>query len=172
MKKSNYLVLAISALVSIFLLYLWYALGFNQIDSPLDLVITIIWWALIVLLVVMINKLEKTRQQRIRTVYLAPGALYNSETGVRELEEGTTPIEAMQTVLEGLEYDFDTQDLPDRDELDFTYVVKTEEYKPAKDEDDEDAEPTWKGSVIKIDREGEHTETEFDGIEQLSAALA
>lgn len=169
MKKSNYLVLAISALVSIFLLYLWYALGFNQIDSPLDLVITIIWWALIVLLVVLVNKVEKTRQQRIRTVYLAPAVLYNSETGVRELEEGTTPIEAMQTVLEELKYGFDTEDLPDREELDFDYVVKTEEYKPA---EDEDSEPTWKGSVIKIDREGENIETEFDGIEQLSAALA
>ena len=135
MKKSNYLVLAISALVSIFLLYLWYSLGFNQIDNPLDLVISIIWWALIVALVVWINKLEKTRQQRIRTVYLAPAALYNSETGVRELEDGANPVEAMQTVLEGLEYGFDTQDLPSRDEVDFTYVVKTEEYKPAEDED-------------------------------------
>lgn len=169
MKKSNYLVLAISALVSIFLLYLWYSLGFNQIDNPLDLVISIIWWALIVALVVWINKLEKTRQQRIRTVYLAPAALYNSETGVRELEDGANPVEAMQTVLEGLEYGFDTQDLPSRDEIDFTYVVKTEEYKPA---EDEDSEPTWKGSVIKIDRAGENSETDFDGIGQLSAALA
>ena len=169
MKKSNYLVLAISALVSIFLLYLWYSLGFNQIDNPLDLVISIIWWALIVALVVWINKLEKTRQQRIRTVYLAPAALYNSETGVRELEDGANPVEAMQTVLEGLEYGFDTQDLPSRDEVDFTYVVKTEEYKPA---EDEDPEPTWKGSVIKIDRAGENSETDFDGIGQLSAALA
>ena len=169
MKKSNYLVLAVSALVSIFLLYLWYSLGFNQIDSPLDLVIAIIWWVLIVLLVVWINKLEKTRQQRIRTMYLAPAALYNSETGVRELKEGTTPIEVMQAVLGELEYGFKTQDLPSRDEVDFTYVVKTEEYKPA---DDDDSEPTWKGTVIKIDREGENAETEFDGIEQLSAALA
>ena len=169
MKKSNYLVLAISALVSIFLLYLWYSLGFNQIDSPLDLVITIIWWALIVALVVWINKLEATRQQRIRTVYLAPGTLYNSETGVRELEAGTNPVEAVQTVLGELEYGFDTQDLPSRDELDFTYVVKTDEYKPAQGED---SEPTWKGTVIKIDRAGENAQIDFDGIEQLSAALA
>ena len=168
MKKSNYLVLAVSALVSIFLLYLWYSLGFNKIDDPLDLVISIIWWALIVLLVVWINKLEKTRQQRIRTMYLAPAVLYNSETGVRELKEGTTPVEAMQAVLGELGYGFDTQDLPSRDEVAFTYVVKTEEYKPAVDDD---SEPTWKGQVIKINCEGENIETEFDGIEQLSAAL-
>lgn len=169
MKKSNCLVLAVSALASIFLLYLWYALGFNKIDDPLDLVIAIIWWVLIVVLVVWIKKLEKTRQQRIRTIYLAPTALYNSEMGVRDLEEDTTPVEAMQSVLGELKYGFDTQELPDREELDFAFVVKTEEYKPAKDED---SEPTWKGTVIKIDREGENGEIDFDGIEQLSKALA
>ena len=127
MKKSNYLVLAVSALVSIFLLYLWYSLGFNKIDSPLDLVISIIWWALIAVLVVWINKLEKTRQQRIRTMYLAPTVLYNSETGVRRLQPRASTVEAMQEVLEGLEYGFDTHDLPSRDEVDFAYVVKTDE---------------------------------------------
>lgn len=169
MKKSNYLVLAVSALVSIFLLYLWYSLGFNKIDSPLDLVISIIWWVLIAVLVVWINKLEKTRQQRIRTMYLAPAVLYNSETGVRRLQTGVNTVEAMQEVLEGLEYGFDTQDLPSRDEVDFTYVVKTDEYEPAQDKD---SEPTWKGSVVKIDHAGENVETAFDGIQQLSAALA
>ena len=92
MKKSNYLILAVSALVSIFLLYLWYSLGFNKIDGPLDLVISIVWWVLIAVLVVWINKLEKTRQQRIRTMYLAPAVLYNSETGVRRLQAGVNTV--------------------------------------------------------------------------------
>lgn len=169
MKKSNYLILAVSALVSIFLLYLWYSLGFNKIDGPLDLVISIVWWVLIAVLVVWINKLEKTRKQRIRTMYLAPAVLYNSETGVRRLQAGVNTVEAMREILEGLEYGFDTQDLPSRDEVDFAYVVKTDEYKPAQDKD---SEPTWKGSVVKIDRAGENIETAFDGIQQLSAALA
>ena len=169
MKKSNYLILAVSALVSIFLLYLWYSLGFNKIDGPLDMVISIVWWVLIAVLVVWINKLEKTRQQRIRTMYLAPAVLYNSETGVRRLQAGVNTVEAMREILEGLEYGFDTQDLPSRDEVDFAYVVKTDEYKPAQDKD---SEPTWKGSVVKIDRAGENIETAIDRIQQLSAALA
>ena len=51
MKKSNVIVFAIAAVLSIFLLWLWYFLGFNQIDSPLDLIISIIWWVVIVALI-------------------------------------------------------------------------------------------------------------------------
>ena len=44
MKKSNVIVLAVAALVAAFLLFLWYYLGFNRIDNPFDLVLTICWW--------------------------------------------------------------------------------------------------------------------------------
>lgn len=47
MKKSNIVVLTIAAVVSVFLLGLWFFLGFNQIDSPLDLVVSVIWWVAI-----------------------------------------------------------------------------------------------------------------------------
>ena len=33
-------------------------------------------------------------------------------------------------------------------------------------------DPTWKGAVIKIDRQNGNSETPFDGIDQLKAALA
>ena len=32
-------------------------------------------------------------------------------------------------------------------------------------------DPTWKGTVIKIDRQNGNSETSFDGIDQLKAAL-
>ena len=52
MKKSNWIGLAIAVLVDVFLLWLWFFLGFNQVDSPLDLVISIIWLVVIVAVVV------------------------------------------------------------------------------------------------------------------------
>ena len=33
-------------------------------------------------------------------------------------------------------------------------------------------DPTWKGTVIKIDRQNGNSEISFDGIDQLKAALA
>ena len=43
MRKSNDLVLGAAAVVAALLLVLWYHLGFNRIDSPLDLVLAIVW---------------------------------------------------------------------------------------------------------------------------------
>ena len=43
MKKSNVIITVVLAAVSIFLLALWYMLGFNEIDSPLDLVISVLF---------------------------------------------------------------------------------------------------------------------------------
>lgn len=48
MRKSNYLVLGAAAVDAALLLVLWYHLGFNRIDSPLDLVLAIVWWVGIV----------------------------------------------------------------------------------------------------------------------------
>lgn len=170
MKKSNYLVLAVSALVSVFLLYIWYAYGFNKIDNPLDLVISIIWWLLIVVLVVLINRWEAKRQRAIRTVYLAPAALYNSEVGVRQLD-AAAPADAAEAVLRGLEYGFGTKNAPARDKFDYRYVVKTETYKPAAS-GSSNAEPTWQGSLVTIDRVNGNTEKSFSSKKELVALLA
>ncbi len=170
MKKSNYLVLAVSALVSVFLLYIWYAYGFNKIDNPLDLVISIIWWLLIVALVVLINRWEAKRQRAIRTVYLAPAALYNSEVGVRQLDTAA-PADAAEAVLRGLEYGFGTKDAPARDKFDYRYVVKTETYKPAAS-GSSNAEPTWQGSLVTIDCVNGNTEKSFSSKKELVALLA
>ena len=42
MKKSNVLITAVIVVVSAFLLWLWYNLGFNHVDSPLDLVLSVV----------------------------------------------------------------------------------------------------------------------------------
>ena len=213
MRKSNYAVLGIAAVVAALLLALWYYLGFNSIDNPLDLVIAIVWWVAIVAVAVIISRVEQRRRRQIRTMYLSPNALYNSERGMVGFGDATA-VETMQQVLEELKYGFDTKDVPDEKKFKFEYVVQTDEYKADSSEDakagqdaakssegkaeqagavaegkavepadaasapdartaprsSEDA--TWKGTVIKIDRENGNTETKFESLEELKAALA
>ena len=128
MKKSNVIALAVAALVAAFLLFLWYYLGFNHIDNPFDLVLTICWWIGIGLIVAGIMYVEHKRQRQIRTIYVSPTALYNSEKGIVALHD-TTMMEAMRTILEKLEYDFSREDLPDKKTFDYRFVVQTDEYK-------------------------------------------
>ncbi len=169
MKKSNVIVLAVAALVAAFLLFLWYYLGFNHIDNPFDLVLTICWWIGIGLIVAGIMYVEHKRQRQIRTIYVSPTALYNSEKGIVALHD-TTMMEAMRTILEKLEYDFSREDLPDKKTFDYRFVVQTDEYKEGNEEKGE--EPTWKGTVTKIDRENGNVETSFEDEEELMNVLA
>lgn len=169
MKKSNVIVLAVAALVAASLLFLWYYLGFNRIDNPFDLVLTICWWIGIGLIVSGIMYVEHKRQRQIRTIYVSPTALYNSEKGIVALHD-TTMMEAMRNILEKLEYDFSREDLPDKKTFDYRFVVQTDEYKEGNEEKGE--EPTWKGTVIKIDRENGNVETSFEDEEELMNVLA
>lgn len=169
MKKSNVIVLAVAALVAAFLLFLWYYLGFNRIDNPFDLVLTICWWIGIGLIVSGIMYVEHKRQRQIRTIYVSPTALYSSEKGIVALHD-TTMMEAMRNILEKLEYDFSREDLPDKKTFDYRFVVQTDEYKEGNEEKGE--EPTWKGTVTKIDRENGNVETSFEDEEELMNVLA
>lgn len=169
MKKSNVIVLAVAALVAAFLLFLWYYLGFNHIDSPFDLLLTVVWWLGIALIVGGIIYVERKRQRQIRTIYVSPTALYNSEQGIVALH-GTTLMEAMRGILGELEYSFAKEDLPDRKTFDYRFVVQTDEYKEGNEEKGE--EPTWKGTVTKIDRENGNVETSFEDEQELLKALA
>ena len=169
MKKSNYIFLGISAVAAAFLLILWYWLGFNRIDNPLDLVLAILWWIGIVAIAFVITKLEDKRRKQIRTIYVSPTALYNSEKGVVGLK-GEPSVDAMEQLLQKLEYNFNKEDLPEQSKFDYRFVVQTDKYEEGDEEKDE--EPTWKGTVTKINRQGENVETDFDDVSQLREALA
>lgn len=169
MKKSNFVVFAIALLASIGLLALWYYLGFYRIDSPFDLALSIAWWLGIALLVAGIVYVERRRQRQIRTIYVSPTALYNSEQGIVALHD-TTTMAAMRGILEELEYSFKKEDLPDQKTFDYRFVVQTDEYKEGDEEKGE--EPTWKGTVTKIDRENGNVETSFEDEQELQNALA
>ena len=131
MKKSNWIGLAIAALADVFLLWLWFFLGFNQIDSPLDLVIFIIWLVVIAAVIVGVNHLERQREKRLRTIYVSPTAVFNKERGLVSLGSAAVAPGVMERILKDMEYGFDLKEMPKPEEFDCRYVVQTDEYKAA-----------------------------------------
>ena len=174
MKKNNIIVFGIAALLAAFLLWLWFYLGFNKVDDPFDLALAITWWVGIAVLVALIVYLEHRRQRQIRTIYVSSTALYNSEKGTVLLGDAVA-TDAMQEILQQLSYGFDGGGLPDKASFECLYVVKTDEYKKqsgAQGQQGASDEPTWKGTVVKIDRQNGNAEMEFANIQQLQEALA
>lgn len=169
MKKSNWIGLAIAVLVDVFLLWLWFFLGFNLVDSPFDLVISIIWLVAIVAVAVAVNRLERQREKRLRTIYVSSTAIFNKERGLVSLGSAAAAPRVIEGILGNLEYGFDPKELPKPEEFNCRYVVQTDEYKAA---DGEGGSPTWKGTVVAIDRAAGNREMPFSSRDELAAALA
>jgi len=91
MRKSNTIIAVIAIIAAIFLLWLWYFLGFNKVDYPLDMVLTIVWLAIVGVAVFVVHRREKIRQELVRRVFVtrANSRLYNSEAGVIAYTEAT-----------------------------------------------------------------------------------
>lgn len=155
MKKSNVILTALIAVASAFLLWLWFNLGFNNVDAPLDLVLSVVWWAIVLVGVGFAVKTEKTRQESVRTVYVGDGRYYNSETGVRMMPAGSSASDSIATVLANLEYGFDREDAPDPNDeenpANWTHVIRTSKYEPARDDDGEHKDETWEGEVVVVE---------------------
>lgn len=174
MKKSNIIVLAVAAAVSVFLLALWFILGFNHVDSPVDPLVTLVWWIVIVAAVLIINKVESTRRERIRSVYVGEGQLFNSELGLVSAQPGTSLVGNVASIVESLDYGFDKQDFPEEDQFTPRLLVRTTEYKREYDSSDEQSRDrqqrlTWKGEVVFPEGAGSR---EFNSPEELHAILA
>lgn len=167
MKVSNGIIFAISAAVAAFLLFLWFFLGFNQIDSPFDLVLAIVWWLGIALIIAAIALLEKRRKRQIQTIYVSPTALYNSEKGIVGLGDSSC-ISCMKNILQNLSYGFGKKDLPDSSTFDFRYIVQTDSFKQSNGQAEDSV---WKGSVIALNRKDENTETSFENEAELQSIL-
>lgn len=169
MKKSNWIGLAIAVLVDVFLLWLWFILGFNRIDSPLDLVISIIWLVAIVAVAAAVNRLERQREKRLRTIYVSSTAVFNKERGLVSLGSAAAAPSVMERILRDMEYGFDLKEMPKPEEFNCRYVVQTDEYKAT---GGEGGEPTWKGTVVAIDHAAGNREMPFSSRDELAAALA
>ena len=169
MKKSNWIGLAIAVLVDVFLLWLWFFLGFNQVDSPLDLVISIIWLVAIVAVAAAVNRLERQREKRLRTIYVSSTAVFNKERGLVSLGSAAAAPSVMERILRDMEYGFDLKEMPKPEEVNCRYVVQTDEYKAT---GGEGGDPTWKGTVVAIDHAAGNREMPFSSRDELAAALA
>lgn len=185
MKKSNVIIFVLLALASAFFLWLWFFLGLNRIDEPLDLVLSIVWWAVIAVAVGVIVKMERTRRRRIRTVYVGDGAAFNSEKGLVKLEGAAPMRETIAGILQSLKYDFERVDFPEKDEFEVKYFVRTKEFEgeerkdEASDADNATADQpaaaapqteqkTWKGEVFIVETKEERP---FDTPEELASIL-
>lgn len=185
MKKSNVIVFVLLALASAFFLWLWFFLGLNQVDEPLDLVLSIVWWAVIVVAIAVIVKMERTRRQRVRTVYVGDQATFNSERGLAAIEGSQPMPEVIAGILQNLKYDFSREDFPDKDRFTVKYFVRTKQFDAEEKQDAESAEveerasadaaesqieqKTWKGEVFIVETKEERP---FDTPEELASILA
>lgn len=145
MKKSNVIVLGIAAVASLFLLWLWWYLGFSAVDGPADILITIAWWLVIALVVFGIYRMEARRREQMRTIYVSPTALFNCESGLVECTNTAKRIDLVEEILKNMHYGMDFQDMPDPAEFAYSYIIRTKDYKGAND---------WHGTVVKVDRSG------------------
>lgn len=141
MRKSNWVIVAILVVASVIFLAMWYALGFNLVDDPLDLVVTIVWWVVIVAVCVLIKWSENKRRRFLRTSFLGSGVIYNPEAGIVRVESGEY-IPTLQRVLRNLDYSFDEKNINNEQRIRFTYIVRTDKFS--------DNGNTWVGEVVKV----------------------
>ncbi len=148
MRKSNVIVAIIVVLVSIFLLWLWFYLGFNHVDNPLDLVLSIIWWVIVAIAIFAIVKVEKRRKEYLRTTYIGSNYLYNPQVGIVNVEPDSTMIETLIQTLDELKYNFKIEDIPDDLNPRFKWIVRSEKF--------DDNGDKWEGEVVSTsDPEGD-----------------
>lgn len=174
MKKTNIIITAVAAIASIFLLWLWYFLGFNEVDSPTDLVVSVAWWAVVIGGAALVARFEKQRCYMIRTMYVAPNCLYNSEYGIAPLASGISAAPAaIARMLEGLEYSFHTEAAPDQSDpsqrVDFRYIVRTDVYKADDGNAGASSNERWEGEVVNV---ATGQTTPFTSRTELAALLA
>lgn len=163
MRKSNILIVAILVVASIFFLWLWNYLQFNHVDSPLDLIITIIWWVVIIGVCIAIHEVEKRRREAIRTIFLADDVLYNSEAGLKPLPaDPAACADAMESILENLEYGSRIRETPDETQVRFKRIVRSKKFSQNGD--------VWKGEIVCLTapRERHRFQSEQELVELLA----
>lgn len=138
MKKSNIIVYAVFGLLSAAFLGLWYYLGLNYVDEPLDLVLSSIWWVMIAAAIITIMKVEKDRKERVRTIYVSDKEIFNMEAGRVKLDESNQLTDVISSTLRDLKYGFTKNELPGKNEFEPRLMVRTLKIK----------NDIWKGAVI------------------------
>lgn len=147
MRKSNWLIIGILAVASVVYLVAWYVMGLDKVDAPFDLVITVVWWVVIVAACLFINWSESKRRRSIRTSFLAPGLIYNPEAGIVRIDTAQSYTPALQQMLGNLDYDFEDQESTNDQRIRFTFIVRSDKFS--------DGGNTWMGEVVKVSNPNE-----------------
>lgn len=163
MRKSNIIIVVILVAASLIFLWLWNYLNFNLID-PVDLIITIVWWVIILGICIAIHRAEQKRRERIRTIFISDGMLYNSEAGTVRVNgtDATAYIDAMRLVLNNLRYGSDVKPDNNQNRVRFKYIVHSVKFA--------DSGNTWTGDVIQLP--GTRNTHTFNNVEELKMILS
>lgn len=163
MRASNWLVTAVAAIAAGVLLWAWYALGFSAVDSPLDLVIAVIWWAVVVGVVIAITRIEAKRRERMRTAFVGYGIVYNPESGIVRPDSDEPELAAVQRILATMEYPLRVARLDEKALPAFQWVVRSKKF-------DREGE-VWEGEVLPA-HEPDAAAQPFANREELAVLLA
>jgi hypothetical protein len=129
MKKSSIIIAAFLVGGSIVLLWAWSYFGFDQIDYPSSLLLCIVWWVLIVAAVSLVIHAEHKRREAIRTIYVGPRVLFNSEQGIVACPDPVARVSVMYEMLKSLTYNFRKEGQPNFDEFDYCSLVRTKKFR-------------------------------------------
>ena len=99
MRKNNWIVAAIAAVACGVLLWAWFALGFNHVDDPLDLVVAVAWWLVVAAVVGGIVWAEGKRREKMRLAFVGEGVVYNPEAGLVMPDAGESELAALERTL-------------------------------------------------------------------------
>lgn len=162
MQKSNWIIFGILLIGSLIFLGIWFYFGLDLIDRPFDLVLTIIWWVVLIGFCIGISLIERARREKMRTVYLAPQLAYNREVGTIQLKSDESIANTVQEILESLDYGFTQKRIAKSDSVRFKVIVHTTKFK--------DNGNTWEGEVIDVAQPGDPQK--FKNRAQLDEVLA
>ena len=155
MRKSNWIVAAIAAVACGVLLWAWFALGFNHMDDPLDLVVAAvvggIVWA------------EGKRREKMRLAFIGEGVVYNPEAGLVMPDAGESELAALERTLSGMAFPDEVAALDERVRPAFRWVVRSRKF----DRNGDD----WEGEVVAAHDPGAEPRP-FSSREDLAALLA
>lgn len=162
MRVSNWVVMGGAFVLSVFLLWSWYANGFAKIDGPIDVIATLIWWLAIVGVIFAISYAEKERRRRLRTAFVTAGAVYNAEAGMVQVRDNDRTVDTLAAVMDNLSFGDSLDDPFGRTLPSFTKVVRTDRFDSARN--------VWSGEVVYADA-GSNAPINFNSREELAELL-
>lgn len=142
MRRSGWIIVAIIACAALAYIGIWFYVGFDIAANPTDLVLTIVWWVLVLIVCVAVAIAEKRRQEAVRTTFISPDYLYNIESGLTEIDVDTPYVVALQKVLTDLEYGMRKKDIKSDVRTRFICVVRSSRF--AREGE------VWEGEVVKF----------------------